>query len=547
MIEHLRKFTGLIIFVIALLFVGLAFFGDNVAKSHRADNDPLALSVDGRQYTMTEVQKLGGAPVALMQNFGMLPVYEMITTLGSFGGPEATDRLFVNRQIVRQAAEDFGVHPSTDEITTEIKKMTTFQGADGAYSPEAYSNFISKGLGRLGMTESDFIDIVRDILATRKLTEIIGGGLAVDPTVAAQQVTSRDQQLTLQIARVQLSKFQEELKPTDEELKAEWETTKDKYQTDRKIKISYLIAKPTYPELPKDEAKLPEAVTEEQKKEEEKKAADKKAADEAKLAEDKRKIDGELADAVDGFLQQIEQSEGKDFAKLAEENGWKIITTDLFTRAALPAELSVNTRSTSNPKPVGDLLFQITPGADVMSRFSEALPIAEGAYIVAHLDEAEEPRAKTFEEAKELVRVDYIATKAGEALKKDSDEKATKLREALTAGKSFADAAKELGLEVKPLGPFKATDKLPEEADASSLFEAAFLVAPGTLADPVMRPDGATFIFVEKREVVKDDKRSERVNQSLTRLTTDQQKIAFSAWLDEKLASTQVTDLRKKP
>jgi hypothetical protein len=547
MIEHLRKFTGLIIFVIALLFVGLAFFGDNVAKSHRADNDPLVLSVDGTQYSMTEVQKLGETPMALVQGFGMYGMIDFLSTLGGFGGGEETaNRFFVNRLIVRKAAEDFGVHPSSEEISAEIKKMTTFQ-PDGAYSPQAYSDFITKRLGRLGMTESDFIDIVRDVLATRKLTEIIGGGLAVDNTVAAQQVTSRDQQLTIQVARVELSKFQEELKPTDEELKAEWETTKDKYQTDRKIKVSYLIAKPTYPELPKDEAKLPDAVTEEQKKEAEKKAAEKKAADEAKLAEDKRKVDGDLADAVDGFLQEIEHSEGKDFAKLAEENGWKIVTTDLFARTGLPAELSVNTRSASNPKPVGDILFQITPGADVMSRFSEALPIADGAYIVAHLDEAEEPRTKTFEEAKDLVRVDYIATKAGEALKKDSDEKATKLREALKAGKTFADAAKELGMEVKSIGPFKATDKPPGEADVSTLFEAAFLVDPGTLADPVMRPDGATFVFVEKREVVKDPARAERINQSLTGLTSNQQRIAFSAWLEEKLAATQITDLRKKP
>ncbi len=548
MIEHLRKYTGLIIFVIALLFVGLAFFGDNVAKSHRGSNDPLALSVDGTQYTMTEVQKLGETPMALVQGFGMYGMIDFLSTLGGFGGGEETaHRFFVNRLIVRQAAEDFGVHPSAEEISAEIKKMPTFQGADGAYSQQAYNDFINKRLGRLGMTEGDFIDIVRDTLATRKLVDIIGGGLAVDRSIAAQQVTSNDQQVTIQLSRVPLSKFQDELKPTDDELKAQWETTKDKYQTDRKIKVSYVIAKPTYPELPKDETKLPDAVTDEQKKEAEKKAAEKKAADEAKLAEDKRRIDGELADSVDGFLQEIEASEGKDFAKLAEENGWKIVTTDLFTRTALPAELSINTRSTSNPRPVGDILFQLTPGSDTMTRFSEALPIADGAFLIAHLDEAEEPRTKTFDEAKEQVRTDYIAEKAGEALKKDADEKAAKLREALAAGKSFGDAAKELGLEVKSLGPFKATDKLPEEADASTLFQTASMVAPGTLADPVMRPDGAIFVFVEKREVVNDPARDERINQSLTGLTSNLKRIAFSAWLEEKLAATQVTDLLKKP
>ena len=547
MIEHLRKYTGLIIFVIAILFVGLAFFGDNVAKSHRNSNDPVALKVDGREYTMTEVQKLGGAPMALAQGFRMFEMFDFLSTLGALGGGDETEhRFFVNRLNVRQAAEDFGVYPSKEEITAEIKKMTSFQGADGAYDQQRYNDFATKSIGRLGMTEGDFIDVVRDVIATRKLSEIIGGGLTVDRTLAAQQVTSRDQQVAIQIARIPLSKFQEELKPTDEELKAQWETTKDKYQTDRKIKLSYVIAKPTYPELPKDEVKLPDAVTDEQKKEAEKKAADKKAIDEAKLAADKREIDKELADKVDSFLQEIEQSEGKDFAKLSEENGWKVVTTDLFARVALPVELAGNTRSTSNPLPIGDILFKITPGSDTMSSFSEALPIADGAFLVAHLDQAEEPRTKTFEEAKEQVRVDYLADKAGEALKKEADEKAAKIREALAAGKSFADAAKEQGLEVKSLGPFKATDKIPDEADVSTLFETASMVDPGKLADPVMRPDGATLVFVEKREIVKDPARDERVNQSLTGLTSNQQRIAFSAWLDEKLAATQIEDLRKK-
>jgi hypothetical protein len=485
--------------------------------------------------------------MAVAQGAGMYGLFEFLSTLGGFGGGDETEqRFFVNRLNVRQAAEEFGVHPSKEEIAAEIKKMPTFQGADGAYDQQTYNDFINKRIGRLGLTEGDFIDIIRDVIATRKLSEIIGGGLAVDRNLAAQQVISRDQQVTVQLSRVALAKFQEELKPSDEDLKAEWETTKDKYQTDRRIKLSYIIAKPTYPELPKDETKLPDAVTDEQKKEAETKAAAKKAADEAKLAEDKRRIDGELADAVDGFLQEIEASEGKDFAKLAGENGWNVVTTDFFTRTTVPTELAVNTRSTSNARPIADLLFQITPGVDTMSRFSEALPVADGAYLVAHLEEAEEPRTKTFDEAKEQVRTDYIATKAGEALKKDADEKAAKIREALAAGKSFADAAKELGLEVKAHGPFKATDKLDGEADTSILFETASLADPGTLADPVMRPDGALFVFVEKREIVKDPARDERITQSVSGLNSNQQRIAFAAWLEEKLAATQVTDLLKK-
>ena len=124
MIENLRKYTGLIIFVIALLFVGLAFFGDNVTAGRGSAGDPPALAVDGRQYSMTEVQKLGGTPAALMQRFGMYGMIDFLSMLGGFGGgDETTKRFFVNRLNVRQAAEDFGIHPTEEEITAEeIKK-----------------------------------------------------------------------------------------------------------------------------------------------------------------------------------------------------------------------------------------------------------------------------------------------------------------------------------------------------------------------------------------------------------------------------------------
>ena len=164
-------------------------------------------------------------------------------------------------------------------------------------------------------------------------------------------------------------------------------------------------------------------------------------------------------------------------------------------------------------------------------------------FLIARLDEEEVSREKTFEEAKDEVRADFIAKAASEALKKDADEKAAKIREGLAAGKPFADLAKELGLEPKAHGPFKSTDKLDGEADTSILFETASLVDPGSLADPVLRPDGALFVFVEKRELVKDPARADRVENSLRGLAQSQQRIAFSAWMNDKLEATKLEQI----
>lgn len=547
MIEHLRKYTGLIIFVIALLFVGLAFFGDNVTRSMRGNSDPAVLSVDGRTYTQSEYHKSG----ATARNLGMnLGFYEFISTLGGFGGEneDQTDqRFFVNRLLVQQARQEFGVNPSDEEVIAALKLMPVFQGQNGAYDQAKYNEIATKGLGRFGMTEKDLFELVRDSIATKKLASVLGGGLSSDREVAAESVASRDQQVSIQVARTALSTFQESLKPTDDELKATWETTKDKYMTERKIKLTYVMAKPVYPEPKKEEPKLPDAVTEEAKKAAEKEAADKKAAEEAALAVEKRKITNDLADSFDTFVAELQNSEGKDFEKTAQSHQWELVTTDFFTRSTLPPALAINRRSSSNPEPIGDVLFRLGKSKDLLSSFTEALAIPDGAYLIARLDEEEAARPKTFEEAKEEVRTDYISQKAGEALKKDSDEKAAKIREGLAAGKNFTDLAKELGLEAKALGPFKATDKLDGEADTSLLFQTASTIDPGALADPVMRPDGALFVFVEKREIVKDPARAERVNQAVTGLAGQQERYAFSAWLNEKLETTKVEKLTATP
>ena len=546
MIEHLRKYTGMIIFVIALLFVGLAFLGDN-SNFGRGSNDPAYISVDGNSYSVSDFRKKGEASQSLAMGMGL---YQYVITLGGdlSGGnqEEASKQFFVNRLLVEQACEEFGIHPGDEEVTAALKAMPVFQGQDGTFDQTKYNMIATEGIGRYGMTEKDLIELIRDSIATKKLASVIGGGLSSDRQSALESVASRDQQVTIQLARTALSTFQASIKPTDEELKAAWETTKDKYQTERKIKVTYFIAKPAYPEAKKEEPKLPDAVTEEDKKKAEKEAADKKVAEEAALAEQKRKIDNELADLIDAFLVDLQASEGKDFEKLAKDNNWELVTTEFFPRSAVPPALSVNLRSTGGTaRPVADLLFQLDMSKDLLARSAEPMLLADGSSLIARLDEEEESRTKTFEEAKEELTKDYIAEKAGQALKKDAEEKAAKIREALAAGTNFADAAKELGLEPKAHGPFKATDKLEGEADVSILFQTASTVDPGALADPVMRPDGALFVFVEKREIVKDPARAERVNQAVTMSMRSLENSAFDAWLKARMESTKVEMLTK--
>lgn len=541
MIEHLRKYTGLIIFVIALLFVGLAFL-DRPSLRGMGDHDPVVIKIDGRSYTHSEYQKLGRSSMNVAHD---LVLYEMLALFDAGfnpDDPEAVKRFFVGRMLVRQACEEFGIHPQDAEVMKAIKSLPKLQiqdpsqGQPGTYNQAGYNNYVKNVLGKYGLLEADLFDVVRDQLALSRLTTILGGGLGSSREFAEQSLASIDQKVTVEVARLPQAKYQETINPTDEELKAEWETTKDKYLTEKKVKIAYLVAVPKYPEKKEEEAPQPEPTTDEEKKA----AAEKKAADATAAAEEKRQINKALAEGVDNFISQLNDSGGKDFEKLASANGWEIKTTALFPRSAPPAELDLKLRASGSQKQLADYLFELNGKGDSIDRFTTALAVGDGQWFVARLDETEEARPKEFEEAKDQVRVDYIAKHAGEALKKDADEKVAKLREGLTAGKPFADVAKELGLEPKPYGPFGMNDRLDGEPDSATLFQTAAHLDPGTVADPVIRPNGAILVFVEKREIVKDEKRAERVENSITASEQQQPFQIFAAWLHDKIESTPI-------
>jgi hypothetical protein len=543
MIEHLRKYTGLIIFVMALVFVGLTFLGKSSSRGMGSD-DPVRITIDGTSYTFSEYQKLGPSSVKLAQGMGTGMMYSFAMPLGvdfsSMDSPDQ-DRFVVNRVLLRKAANEFGIHPTDEEVAAAVKEQPAFQDKDGAFDQAKYNGIVQGYLGHLGLIEKDLFDLVRDDLIMKKLTSILGDGLAGSRQFAVDSVAAADQRLTLQVARLPLSKYEESLKPTDDELKAEWETSKQKYLTEKQLKVSYVLATPKYPEPAKEEAPLPATATEDEKK-----AAEvKKAAAATAEAEEKRKINKDLGAKVNVLLDGLDKNSGGTFEKLAADAGFEIKSTDFFVISALPPELDLKLRSAQGQATVASTLGNLSMEGSATNRFTNAIPIIDGQWLVVRADEIKEPRPKEFEEAKEDVRKDYITKHAAEALKKDADEKTAKIREGLTAGKSFADLAKEMDLEVKAHGPFGMQDRTAPDPDAGILFRPAATVDPGSLADPVMRPDAALLIFVEKREIVKDDTRAQKVERAVQSMANNQTTTAFVAWLQSRQETTKVVGPKK--
>ena len=543
MIENIRKYTGLIVVVIVVLLLGFilmdtqSFFRNSAAGGG-------SITVDGRSYSQAQYVDLGAAPFRLassLQSFDAngLEIMRFVGSLAS-GAPDedrAEMQFFIARMILRQAREDFGIHPSDAAVQEFIKGLTTFHdrpafGADpgtpSTFSQETYNNFVNKGLKNLGLNEQGFHELIRDVIATSKLRELIGGGLPGSAALARSTILSNEQQIKAGLAILDTKAVREGLTPTDEELKAHWETIQDKFKTEPRIKVTYLLTAPTYPaELSAPAPTPPADETAEQK-------TAREAAESAK-AEQRKKIDKDFAIELNNFFEQLTASEGADFQKLAEERQWTLTSTDWITPTTLPEPLKAVTRGTWVGKTVSGELFNLKSGPDPLAPFTLPISTGDHDWLVARLDESEEPRVKTYEEAAAEVKEDYLATKADELVRKQVEEKIEAMRKAIEGGQSFADAAKAQGLETREIGPFTQSAPPATEADAAAIFNAASTVAPGTFAETLFKEDEALIIHVLSREIVKDDSRAARIdNESMTLLNSNENS-AFASWLAKRI------------
>jgi hypothetical protein len=556
MIENIRKYTVLIIFFLALVVVALVIgIKDDMFRSG-ATGQPV-LKIAGRTYNDKEFSLLGSGAFELASSLaraGDFGLYQFIMGLssGATSEQDAPEKFFIGRMILRQAKDEFGVHPGEEEISEYIRSLRAFAGPDGKFNEETYRNFIEKGIGRLGMTEKDLRDLAADALAARKINAIVGAGLGVNRDVVALDLALDNQRVNGSLARLDLDPFEEKIQPTDDEIKAYWETLQDAFTTEPLRKFTYIIATPDMPADTAEAQEAPETLAEAAASDEQKAAAEKKKAEEkarkaAELAETRRKRQIELDSKVDEFTFQLEEQKGAGFEELAKENGWEVKTTDLFTRATPPKELDVNLRASSRGGKAVDELFRIEPTTDPLSKISQPIAIGENQWLVARLDGEEKSRPKTFEEAKDEARAQYIREKATEAMKTAAEEALGKIKESMAAGKSFADAGKEAGISETREFTKVTRDYRPDPAgEPRNLFEAVRHVDPGSFADVITEQDRAFIVHVAGREVEKQPDAAARVDAQVNSLASQNEMIAFMGWIADRIEAAKVQQLYRR-
>jgi len=204
-------------------------------------------------------------------------------------------------------------------------------------------------------------------------------------------------------------------------------------------------------------------------------------------------------------------------------------------------------RASSRGGKAVDELFHIRETSDPISKFHQPIAVADNQWLIARLDGEEKAREKTYGEARAEARAKYIADKAAADLKAAAEAAVTKIKDALAAGQSFADAAKDAGLTgIKTVTAITSTYKPDGATEPQNLFQAASTVDPGAIADVITESDRAFIVHVVSREIVKDPNLASSIDAAVTSAVTQNEMLVFDSWLASRIEDAKVEELYKK-
>ena len=318
MIENIRKYTGLMIVVLVLLFIGLVFLGDTAANV--AVGKPVA-SIDGKKYSEKDFRRMALNPLEISDRIGdprnpfgsMLPdearklatryvgnIIEGNPFLGTRTGllrymnitlqGDEPHLFLANRIAVQKAGLDYGATPGPVE-TEEFIEGVLFAAPDGNFDQAAYSEFLDEKIGSLGIGTRGFNEYVRDLLTAQNLAKLVSGAVSIDRAAARQIFSNQEQKISAQQVILESTDYEGEQNPTEEEIKAYWEENQQKYNTDERRKISYVFIEPDWDAvLLKAENDKKAAETARKAQEDQAKKAEEAAAKANKDAAEKEKI-----------------------------------------------------------------------------------------------------------------------------------------------------------------------------------------------------------------------------------------------------------------
>ncbi|MFZ0710438.1 MAG: SurA N-terminal domain-containing protein [Terrimicrobiaceae bacterium] len=495
MIKILRKNQRVLMLFIAVLTIVAFVWLYNPAKTRELGVNTIG-TIYGRNISQADVER----EVKSFQLALALGQFGLIQDLGGMAQDEnrALDEFVWNRLVIQHQAKELGVEPTDSQVAGQIKAIPVFQ-TNGQFDPLKYKAFVLEQLGPRGFTELQLENVIRDALRVERIKAVVSAPVGASEAEVREAARIFDK-VSGQEVRFSPPASGSAGDVTDEEVKSFYEQNRPTLIAPEMRSVQHVRFAPAAGEKP---------------------------------LQGREKVDAlqKVADAASAFS---EQASASTFEKAAAASGQSIQTSPEFDRsgATLPAADSQALSSDlKNLAPPAFLLTETSPVSDVIQ--------SGDAFFVLKLAKVNPQRPLTLEEVRPIAANRLGARKAERLLRESAEAALAKIREAISAGKSFADAAAAAGLPTRPF-----TDLVPSNGELSpeeqQIAAATVLMEPGQLSRMIPSSDGGFAVYLSAR--TPGGEAAAARNPELTaRILEGKRRLLFMSWLSSMREAAKIT------
>ncbi|HEY5706928.1 MAG TPA: SurA N-terminal domain-containing protein [Terrimicrobiaceae bacterium] len=502
MINLLRKNQRVLMLVIAVLTIIAFIWLYNPADTGRLGTTPIA-TIYGRKISQADIER----EIKSFQLALALGQFRLLEDLGGMVQDEnrALDQFVWNRLVMQHQAKELGIEPTDSQIAGHIKAVRAFQ-TNGQFDPQKYKTFLLEQLGPRGFTELQLENVIRDALRVERIRAIVSAPAGVSEAEILE--TARVfQKVNAQAVRFSLAASGSPPEVTDEEVKGFFEQNGPALIMQETRSVEYVKFAP-----PAD----------------------------GKSLEGREKVDAlqKVADAASAFSEQAASS---SFEKAAAASGQTIQTSPDFDRSGATSAPGNGSQALEsdlkNLAPSAFLLTDKNPVSDVIQ--------SGDAFFVLKLAKVNPQRPLTIEEVRPIAVRRLGARKAESFLREKGEGALAKIREAMSAGKSFPDAATAVGLQFQSFNDLVPSGGTlsPEQQDVAA---ATLLMEPGQLSGLIPDSDGLLAVYLASRAPL-DEAALAKKPELTSRILESKRRLLFMTWLSSARDGAKITVASQNP
>ena len=141
--------------------------------------------------------------------------------------------------VLMRKARELGIRTTDEDVVRQIRSQPAFLNEQRQFDAERYQRYMIY-LNNLGITESQFEEIIRQQVILMRLRALVAAGVNVTPLELKLNYTPLHEKITIDYVEFDVADYKEPIKVTDDEARAYFEQNKESFRKPGQVKVRYV-------------------------------------------------------------------------------------------------------------------------------------------------------------------------------------------------------------------------------------------------------------------------------------------------------------------